>query len=267
MKWGRLRPLVVGLVALSALWAAGIAWPLMEGYPSLLHWVGDRLSPEREPRFDREALRADLVAQGFVLGDRAHVRIFKRERRLELWLSHAGGPFALFRSYGICSFSGELGPKLKEGDRQAPEGFYRVGRAQLNPNSRHHLAFNLGFPNAFDRQLGRTGSALMVHGGCSSIGCYAIGDESVDQVYAVVEAALGNGQDAVDVHVFPFALTDGSLAAEAGSAWHPFWRNLKQGYDMFELARVPPRVSACRGEYRFGDAAEEAECVAIAAWS
>ena len=107
----------------------------------------------------------------------------------------------------------------------------------------------------------------MVHGGCSSVGCYAITDESVDQVYAVVEAALGNGQDAVDVHVFPFALTDAALAAEAGSAWQPFWRNLKQGFDMFEVARVPPRVAACRGEYRFGDDAEGPGCVAIAAWS
>lgn len=267
MKWGRLGPLAVGLLMVCTLWAVGIAWPLTEGYPSLLHWVGDRLVSGREPKFDREALRADLVAKGFVLGDQAHIRIFKRERQLELWLRRSGGPFALFRSYDICKFSGDLGPKLREGDRQAPEGFYRVGRAQLNPNSRHHLAFNLGFPNAFDQQLGRTGSALMVHGGCSSIGCYAISDESVDQVYAVVDAALGNGQDAVDVHVFPFALTDAALAAETGSAWQPFWRNLKQGFDMFEVARMPPKVAACRGEYRFGNDAEDPECVAIAAWS
>ncbi len=267
MGWRRLGPFAVGLLMVGILWAVGIAWPLTEGYPSLLHWVGDRLISERERKFDRDALRADLVAGGFVLGDQAHVRIFKREHRLELWLRRSGGSFVLFRSYDICTFSGELGPKLREGDRQAPEGFYRVGRAQLNPNSRHHLAFNLGFPNAYDTQLGRTGSALMVHGGCSSIGCYAITDHSVDQVYAVVEAALGNGQDAVDVHVFPFALTEAALAAESASSWHPFWRNLKQGFDMFELARVPPKVAACRGEYRFGNDAEGPGCVAIAAWS
>lgn len=264
---GRLWPFAVGLLMVCVLWAVGIAWPLTEGYPSLLHWLEDRLISEREPQFDRDRLRADLVAGGFVLGDEAHIRIFKREKRLELWLRGGGGRFALFRNYNICRFSGDLGPKLREGDRQAPEGFYRVGKAQLNPNSRHHLSFNLGFPNAFDRQLGRTGSALMVHGGCSSIGCYAITDESVDEVYAVVEAALGNGQDAVDVHVFPFMLTETALAAEGASSWQPFWRNLKQGFDLFEFARVPPKVAACRGEYRFGKDAEDPECVAIAAWS
>lgn len=229
--------------------------------------MGDGLSCATEPRFDRAALRAALAAAGFVLGDRAHVRIFKRERQLQLWLSPGGGSYALFRSYHICAVSGGPGPKLREGDRQAPEGFYRVGLAQLNPRSRHHLAFNLGFPNAFDRQLGRTGSALMVHGGCSSVGCFAIGDAGIDEVYAVVEAALRHGQDAVDVHIFPFALTDEALAAESGNGWYPFWRNLKQGFDMFEQAGVPPRVAAGDGEYRFGNAAEGPGCVAIAAWS
>lgn len=267
MRRGRFWPFAVGLLMVCGLWAIGIAWPLTEGYPSLLHWLGDRLISEREPQFDRDKLRVDLVAEGFVLGDEAHIRIFKREKRLELWLKRGGGRYALFRAYDICKFSGDLGPKLREGDRQAPEGFYRVGKAQLNPNSRHHLSFNLGFPNELDRQLGRTGSALMVHGGCSSIGCYAITDRSVDQVYAVVEAALGNGQDAVDVHVFPFMLTEPLLAAESGNSWQPFWRNLKQGFDLFELAGVPPKVAACRGEYRFGNDAEGPDCVAIAAWS
>lgn len=216
----------------------------------------------------RNALVADLGAAGFALGNPAHVRIYKRERKLELWLQpEAGGRFVLFRGYDICNYSGQLGPKLKEGDRQSPEGFYRVGLSQLNPNSRHHLSFNLGFPNAFDRQLGRTGSALMVHGGCSSVGCYAITDASVDEVYAVVEAALRGGQAAVDVHVFPFRLTAVALAAEGGSTWLDFWRNLKTGYDLFEATGAPPHVGACRGQYRFGTEAEDPECAAIAAWS
>ena len=245
-----------------------IALPLTQGYPSLFHWLGDRIIQEKSPpRFDRAALRADLATAEFSLGDAAHVRIFKRERRLEVWLRRADGRYAMFRDYDICRYSGELGPKLKEGDRQAPEGFYRVSRAQLNPKSRHHLSFNLGFPNAFDRQHGRTGSALMVHGGCTSVGCYAITDESVDEVYAMVEAALAGGQDAVDVHVFPFRLTAGALAAEGGHNWLGFWRNLKVGHDLFERDRVPPRVAAYRGQYRFGSDAEGAECDAIAAWS
>jgi murein L,D-transpeptidase YafK len=225
--------------------------------------------PERQA-YDRSVLKAELVEAGYRLGSPAHIRIFKRESRLELWLMGTDGRYGLFRSYDICAFSGELGPKLKEGDRQAPEGFYKVGLKQLNPNSRHHLSFNLGFPNAYDRQHGRTGSALMVHGGCSSVGCYAITDRNVDEVYAVVEAALKGGQKAVDVSVFPFELTATALAGMAQSPWISFWRNLKQGYDMFEANRIPPRVGACRGEYRFGDEfsnAGDASCVAIAAWS
>lgn len=230
-------------------------------------WRGDGII-EAERTYDRNVLAADLEAAGMAFGNAAHVRIYKRERKLELWLRpSAEANYRLFRGYDICNYSGDLGPKLKEGDRQSPEGFYRVGLSQLNPNSRHHLSFNLGFPNAFDRQWGRTGSALMVHGGCSSVGCYAITDAAVDEVYAVVEAALRAGQGAVDVHVFPFRMTATALAGEGASPWAGFWRNLKIGYDLFETGRMPPRVGACRGEYRFGEDAEGPECAAIAAWS
>lgn len=262
-----LRPFGIGLAVIGLLWFVGIAWLLSEGYPSLLHWLGDRVIAKQEPRFDREQLRTDLAAAGFGLGDPAHIRIFKQEKRLELWMQKPDGRYALFRGYDICKFSGGLGPKLREGDRQSPEGFYRVAKSQLNPNSRHHLSFNLGFPNAYDRQLGRTGSALMVHGGCTSIGCYAITDEKVDEVYAVVEAALGSGQDAIDVHAFPFRMTALAMASEASNPWLGYWRNLKQGFDLFERDRTPPAVGTCRGEYAFGAAAGGPGCVAIAAWS
>lgn len=201
------------------------------------------------------------------MGRPVHIRIFKAEKRLEVWLQGGDGRFALFRGYDICKYSGGLGPKLREGDWQAPEGFYRVGKLQLNPNSRHHLAFNLGFPNAYDRQLGRTGSALMVHGGCSSVGCYAITDEKVDEVYAVVEAALDAGQEAIDVHAFPFRMTEEALARQADNPWMPYWRNLKQGFDLFEATATPPTVAAHKGEYRFGADLGGPDCVPIAAWS
>ena len=253
--------LVIVAVALIGLGTVGLAT-----YRYLGHHRPEARIPERQV-FDRTALYAELTDAGFRLGAPAHVRIFKREKRLELWLGRADGRYGRFKSYDICTYSGALGPKLKEGDRQAPEGFYRVGLRQLNPASRHHLSFNLGYPNAFDTQLGRTGSALMVHGGCSSVGCYAITDESVDEVYAVVEAALKEGQDAVDVAVFPFRMTATALADEGSSPWLGFWRNLKQGYDLFEADFTPPKVGACKGEYRFGQAAEDAQCAAIAAWS
>ncbi len=254
------------LLATAALGLAGVA--LWSGLGSIGP-IGreEPAIPQADRQFDRTALLADLSARGFALGDRAHIRIFKQERALEVWLARGEGRFEKFRSYEICNYSGELGPKLAEGDRQAPEGFYRVGAAQLNPNSRHHLSFNLGFPNAFDRQLGRTGSALMVHGGCSSIGCYAITDAQVDEVYALVEAALGAGQDAVDVHAFPFRMSQEALERRVGHRWSGYWANLKQGYDHFETSGLPPRVAACEGRYRFGEDAGGPECTPIAAWS
>jgi len=202
--------------------------------------------------FDGEPLLRDLEAAGLRLGDAAMLRIFKREKRLELWMAPEDGPFRLFRSYPIAAFSGGEGPKLAEGDRQAPEGFYRVGRGQLNPRSRHHRAFNLGFPNACDRQLGRTGSLLMVHGGSSSAGCYAMTDAKIDEIYRVVEAALHAGRAAVDVHAFPFRFSEAALAAAAGSPWSGFWRNLAEGDALFLASGQPPPVAARDGTYRFG---------------
>ena len=163
----------------------------------------------------------------------------------------------------ICLWSGRLGPKLREGDRQAPEGFYAVSHKQLHPGSRHHLAFNLGFPNAYDRAHGRTGSYLMVHGGCSSIGCYAMTDGAVDDIYRIVEAALDGGQDHVPVHVFPFRMTPERLAAMAGEQWIGFWRNLKTGYDLFEKTGKPPPAFACGERYGFGPGTG---CRPIAGW-
>lgn len=267
MRLRKIGAVVLGLGLACGIWIAVIAWPVSEGYPSLLHWLRDRMTANTEPRYDRSQLGRDLAQAGHAFGDPAHIRIFKQERRLELWLQRDDGRYALFRSYDICNYSGGLGPKLREGDRQSPEGFYRVGQLQLNPNSRHHLSFNLGFPNAYDRQLGRTGSALMVHGGCSSIGCYAITDAKVDEVYAVVEAALAAGQDAVDVHAFPFRLTAAAMAAQAGHRWLDYWANLKQGFDLFEQTATVPAVGACKGEYRFGADAGGPGCTAIAAWS
>lgn len=182
-----------------------------------------------------------LAAEGLSEGQPVFLRIFKQEAVLELWMRDDKS-WRLFQSYPICRFSGDLGPKLKEGDRQAPEGFYQVASGQLNPNSRHHLSFNLGFPNMFDRAHGRTGSFLMVHGGCSSIGCYAMTDPAVDDIYKLVAAALGNGQQQVDVHAFPFRMSEANMARHAQSRWIDFWRDLKSGYDPFEYGKIIPKV-------------------------
>ena len=179
-----------------------------------------------------------------------HLRVYKLESELELWVQK-GGRFVHFATYPICMGSGRLGPKLKEGDRQAPEGFYTVDKGALNPNSRMHLSFNLGFPNVYDRGKGRTGSFLMVHGGCSSIGCYAVTDDVVDEIWIFVTAALDNGQERIPVHAFPYRMTERNLWLRRGDKWAGFWADLKQGYDMFERDLVPPKVSVCKGRYVF----------------
>jgi len=199
---------------------------------------------------DLARLDERLAAEGVSLGVPVVVRIFKLESELELWVEK-DGRFVRFATYPICLWSGRLGPKLKEGDRQAPEGFYTVAAEQLNPNSRMHRSFSLGFPNIFDQAHGRTGSFLMVHGGCASIGCYAVTDPAVDEIWRVVTAALDQGQERFPVHAFPFRMTESNVKARRGSPWDGFWADLKKGYDLFEASKVPPVVSVCNGRYVF----------------
>ena len=117
-------------------------------------------------------------------------RIFKEEAEMEVWKKNRDGEYALLKTYPICKWSGDLGPKKKVGDRQAPEGFYTITPGQMNPNSNYYLAFNTGFPNAYDRAWGYTGSDLMVHGDCSSRGCYAMTDEQIQEIYALARESF-----------------------------------------------------------------------------
>jgi len=181
------------------------------------------------------------------------IRIFKQSAVLEVWIQSSDQRFVHFKDYDICTFSGELGPKLKEGDRQSPEGFYYVNAKRLNPWSRFHLSFNLGYPNSYDRYHGRTGSALMVHGNCVSIGCYAMTDDYINEIYALGVAALAAGQPFFRVHAFPFKFNDNTLSKHSTSQWLPFWRNLKQGYDYFNQHKRPPNVELLNGRYIFNN--------------
>ena len=193
-----------------------------------------------QPRIERE-----LALAGFKPGAPVFIRIFKQSHELQVFLKD-GPEYRHYRTYPICNFSGGLGPKLKEGDRQSPEGFYMVTPGQMNPNSKFHLSFNLGYPNAFDRSHGRTGSALMVHGNCVSIGCYAMTDAAIEEIYFLVDAAQRAGQGAVPVHTFPFRMK-GSSPLDPDN--EDFWDNLKEGYDAFEATKNPPKVSAKGGRY------------------
>ncbi|MFA5899987.1 MAG: murein L,D-transpeptidase family protein [Hyphomicrobium sp.] len=177
------------------------------------------------------------------------IRIFKEESELEVWKARDDGRFYHFKTYPICNWSGALGPKTALGDRQAPEGFYRVSANQMNPNSQYYLAFNLGYPNAYDRSLLRTGDALMVHGKCKSVGCYAMTDALMEEIYMLARESLRSGQGAFEVHAFPFRMTQANLARFEGNPNMAFWKTLKQGYDFFEKYRLPPSIAVCERRY------------------
>ncbi len=222
--------------------------------------------------------RTDQPPPRFNMGAPAYVRIFKKEGELELWLK-VNNRFTLYRTFPICKWSGHLGPKLKEADYQSPEGFYAVSAKQLNPHSNYYRAFNIGYPNAFDKQNGRTGGLVMVHGNCKSVGCFAMTDKGVEEIYGFVSAALAAGQHEVPVHIFPFRMTEAALQketthgawmsfmsqdAEAGKEWVDFWKNLKEGYDRFESTHEPPTAYACGDHYAF-EAGKEG-CQRVAGW-
>jgi murein L,D-transpeptidase YafK len=189
-----------------------------------------------------------LAAKQLKAGDQLFIRIFKAESELEIWMKR-GGKFVLLDIYPMCHWSGTVGPKVNEGDKQSPEGFYTVGRKQLHLFGRHPRSLDLGFPNALDQALNRTGSFILIHGGCSSVGCFAMTNTVTAEVYDLTEKALKAGQDRVHVHVFPFRMTEANLAGYQNNPWIGFWRNLKQGYDAFEQTRLPPRVGICGKNY------------------
>ncbi len=228
----RLRGAIVASLAAAVLAACGST-------PEIL--------PADQP-LSKETL-ALLARKGMEPGSPIFIRIFKEESELEVWKARDDGRFYHFKTYPICNWSGELGPKVRYGDRQSPEGFYTVNAFQMNPNSQFHLAFNIGYPNAFDRANDRTGDSLMVHGKCRSAGCYAMTDALMEEIYGLARESFKGGQDVIHVHAFPFRLTKENLARHRNNIWYPFWLTLKQGYDYFEETRLPPTVAVCERRY------------------
>jgi murein L,D-transpeptidase YafK len=184
-------------------------------------------------------------------------RIFKEEAEMEVWKKNRDGEYALLKTYPICRWSGDLGPKKKEGDRQAPEGFYTITPGQMNPASNYYLAFNTGFPNAYDRAWGYTGSELMVHGDCSSRGCYAMTDEQIQEIYALARESFFGGQNAFQLEAFPFRMTALNMAKHRNNQNFAFWKMLKEGYDNFEATHQEPKVAVCEKRYVFDPAQPE----------
>jgi len=193
-----------------------------------------------------------LAKKGMQPSSPIFVRIFKEESELEIWKQRDDGRFYHFKTYPICNWSGEIGPKLSYGDRQAPEGFYSVTPGLMNPNSKYYLSFNLGYPNAYDRSWNRTGDSVMVHGNCRSAGCYAMTDALMEEIYGLTREALKAGQPSFQVQALPFRMTDARMAREKTSKWLSYWKTLKQGYDYFEKYRIPPNVVVCERRYVVG---------------
>ncbi len=234
------RTLLRALLAPAAI-AAAIALAGCGGAPTI--------SRDMQPLSER--VLAELKAKNMAKDSPILMRIFKEDAELEVWKQDDSGRFALFRSYPICRFSGELGPKIRTGDRQAPEGFYTITPGLMNPNSSQYLAINTGFPNAYDRANGRTGSFLMIHGGCSSAGCYAMTDEQMAEIYALAREAFFGGQPSFQLQAYPFRMTPLNMARHRDSPHMAFWRMLKEGHDHFEVTHLEPRVGVCEKRYIF----------------
>ncbi|VEA63122.1 Uncharacterized protein conserved in bacteria [Serratia plymuthica] len=193
---------------------------------------------------------APVVKQQLV-GSPVYIQIFKEERTLELY-AKMGNEFRLVNSFRICNFSGGLGPKRREGDFKSPEGFYSIDSHHLKPDSKYYRAINIGFPNDYDKSQGYSGAYLMIHGDCKSIGCYAMTNTYMDEIYRYVEAAFAYGQNRIDISIYPFRMTDQNLKRHRSSSDIAFWNQLKPGYDYFVKNHQPPVVSVSNGQYVLG---------------
>ena len=182
------------------------------------------------------------------------IRAYKKESELEIWKMRADGRYVHLKTFPMCRWSGQLGPKTREGDRQVPEGFYSITPAQMNPNSNYYLSFNVGYPNQLDRALGHTGGTIMVHGACSSAGCFSMTDAQIAEIYAIARTSFAGGQRAIQMQSFPFRMTPENLAKHRLDPNMAFWKQLKEGNDHFEVTQKEPRVAFCGRRYVFNAA-------------
>ena len=241
----RYRSLVRALFTSVALAGAGV---LMAGCNSdeISLATNAKANQPVPPRMIQAMVEKDMDLNSPIL-----VRLFKQEAELEIWKQDRSGRFALLKTYPICRWSGDLGPKVREGDRQAPEGFYAISPAQMNPQSAYYLSFNTGYPNAFDKALGRSGSQLMVHGDCSSRGCYAMTDEQIAEIYSLGRESFFGGQKSFQLQAYPFKMTPANMAKHRNNPNMPFWKMIKEGNDHFEVTRQEPKVDFCEKKYVF----------------
>ena len=201
-----------------------------------------------------EATLASFTAKGTTKNAPVLIRAYKKEAELEIWKQGTDGRYVFVKTFPMCRWSGQLGPKQREGDRQVPEGFYTITPGSMNPNSAYYLSFNVGYPNAYDRAWGRTGGSIMVHGICSSAGCFSMTDTQIEEIYAIMREAFAGGQHAVQMQSFPFRMTAENLAKHRLDPNIAFWRELKKGADEFDVTKMQTPVGVCNRHYVFAKA-------------
>ena len=227
------------LACLAALSACGLVAQPLPGH-------GDESASLKPVPADIEAL---MIMRGLEPAAPIYLRVFKEESELEVWKARPDGRYVPLKTYPICAWSGALGPKQTQGDQMSPEGFYGFSAGGLNPDSKYHLALNVGYPNSLDRALGRTGNFIMVHGQCVSVGCFAMTDDLIEEIYALAREALAGGAGRIPVHIFPFRMTRANMARHRDNAAYATWAPLKTAYDDFARTREPPRIAYCGGRY------------------
>jgi murein L,D-transpeptidase YafK len=231
---GRLR-----IAALGLLWAiAGLSI----SYPAV---ADEKAASKPVPAVTLTALAQKVIPVAAPI----YIRIFKEDSELEVWKARTDGRYVIVKTFPICNWSGALGPKTKLGDQMAPEGFYSFSADGLKPDSKYHLAINVGYPNALDRALGRNGDFIMVHGKCASIGCFAMTDDLIEEVYALARDAIDGGETRVPLHIFPFRMTAANMKAHADHQARSSWSPLKEAFDDFAKTQIPPRTGACGKHY------------------
>lgn len=195
------------------------------------------------------SVEAALLLKDIEPGAPVYLRIFKEESELEVWKARPNGRYALVKTFPVCNWGGTLGPKQTAGDLMSPEGFYKITPGAMNPNSKYHLSLNIGYPNALDRSLGRTGSYIMVHGDCKSVGCFAMTDNQIEEIYAFVRDAFAAGETSVPIHVFPFRMTAANMKRHADDPARDTWQPLKEAYNDFARTREAPVIGMCGKRY------------------
>ena len=234
------RGTAVGLTIAACVWIAGCDDSYLDQ------------SPGRSQQPISAATLAQMESLDTTPSSPTLIRTYKKEAELEIWKMKSNGEYALLKTFPMCRWSGQLGPKKREGDMQVPEGFYSIAPGQMNPNSHYYLAFNVGYPNAYDRAYGRTGGNVMVHGVCSSAGCFSMTDEQVADIYAIARDSFNGGQREIQLQSYPFHMTAENMAKFRLDPNIDFWKNLKNGSDYFEVTKAEPPVLVCGKHYVFG---------------